>query len=150
MGVKIQVVLMCIPAAQAPKGGRRSEYDVTLLDGDKLYIPPVTQEVTVTGEVFYPTSHLYEKGRDRKDYVKMSGGATREADTKHIYVVRADGSVDAKTPWFEVAADIEPGDTIVVPLDVDRIRPLALWTSVSQIIYQLGIAAASANAIGIF
>ena len=132
------------------KGGRRSEYDVTLLDGDKLYIPPVTQEVTVTGEVFYPTSHLYEKGRDRKDYVKMSGGATREADTKHIYVVRADGSVDAKTPWFEVAADIEPGDTIVVPLDVDRIRPLALWTSVSQIIYQLGIAAASANAIGIF
>ena len=132
------------------KGGRRSEYDVTLQDGDKLYIPPVTQEVTVTGEVFYPTSHLYEKRLDRKDYVKMSGGATREADTKHIYVVRADGSVDAKTAWLETAADIQPGDTIVVPLDVDRIRPLALWTSVSQIIYQLGIAAASANAIGVF
>ena len=132
------------------KGGRRSEYDVTLMDGDKLYVPPITQEVTVTGEVFYPTSHLYEKGLDRKDYVNMSGGATREADAKHIYVVRADGSVDAKRPWFETTAAIEPGDTIVVPLDVDRIRPLALWTSVSQIIYQLGIAAASANAIGVF
>ena len=106
--------------------------------------------MTVTGEVFYPTSHLYERGLDRKDYVNMSGGATREADAKHIYVVRADGSVDAKAPWFEATADIEPGDTIVVPLDVDRIRPLALWTSVSQIIYQLGIAAASANAIGVF
>ena len=132
------------------QGGRRSEFDVTLMDGDKLYIPPSTQEVTVTGEVFYPTSHLFERGLDRKDYVNMSGGTTREADSKHIYVVRADGSVDAKTPWFEVAADIQPGDTIVVPLDVDRIRPLALWTSVSQIIYQLGIAAASANAIGVF
>ena len=132
--------------------GRRSDYDVTLMDGDKIYIPPVTQSVTVTGEVFYPTSHLYKKGLDRRDYVKLSGGATRKADKKNIYVVRADGSVLTESPWIGAGkgADIEPGDTIVVPLDVDRVRPIALWTSVSQIIFQLAIAAASANAIGVF
>jgi len=137
------------------KGGRRSELDVTLMDGDKLYIPAVTQEVTVTGEVFYPTSHLYKKGLDREDYVSMSGGATKKADDKRIYVVRANGSVvarDAKASWFEAADphEIQPGDTIVVPLDVERVRPISLWTNVSQIIYQLAIAAASAKAVGVF
>ncbi len=132
--------------------GRRSDYDVMLTDGDQLYIPPITQEVTVTGEVFYPTSHLYTKGLDRDQYVNMSGGATSKADTKRIYVIRADGSVESGRSWFNSIGsdDIKPGDTIVVPLDIDRVRPVTLWTNVSQIIYQLAIAAASANAIGIF
>ena len=134
------------------RGGRRSQYDVTLMDGDQLYIPPTTQEVMVTGEVFNPTSHLYKRGLDRQQYVKMSGGATRKADERNIYVIRADGSVVTETPWIGAgrAADIKPGDTIVVPLDVDRVRPIALWTSISQIIFQLGLAAASANAVGVF
>jgi protein involved in polysaccharide export with SLBB domain len=134
------------------RAGRRSDADVTLADGDRLYIPAVTQEVTVTGEVFYPTSHLYTKGFDRDRYVNMSGGTTSKADTKRIYVIRADGSVEAGRSWFEGlnSEDIEPGDTIVVPLDVDRVRPITLWTNVSQIIYQLAIAAASANAVGVF
>jgi len=125
---------------------------VTLMDGDRLYIPPTTQEVIVTGEVFNPTSHLYKRGLDRQRYVKMSGGTTRKADDKNIYVVRADGSVLTETSWIGAgrAADIKPGDTIVVPLDVDRVRPIALWTSISQIVFQLGLAAAAANAVGVF
>lgn len=132
--------------------GRRSDYDVTLTDGDKLYVPLITQEVTVTGEVFYPTSHLYTKGYDRDRYVNMSGGVTGKADVKRIYVIRADGSVEAGKSWFEGVSeeDIQPGDTIVVPLDVDRVRPITLWANISQIIYQLAIAAASAHAVGVF
>jgi polysaccharide export outer membrane protein len=137
------------------RGGRRSDFDVTLMDGDKLFIPPITEEVTVTGEVFYPTSHLYKKNLDQEDYVSMSGGTTKKADDKRIYVVRANGSVvtrNASASWFESVdpKQIHPGDTIVVPLDVERIRPLSLWTSVSQIIYQLAIGAASAKAVGVF
>ncbi|MDT8388500.1 MAG: SLBB domain-containing protein [Thiogranum sp.] len=138
------------------RGGRRSDYDVNLMSGDKLYIPPLTQEVTVTGEVFYPTSHLYKKGLDSKGYVNMSGGSTQKADRKRIYVVRADGSVlpgqKLSGNWFQNGDDgrIRPGDTIVVPLDVERVRPISRWAEVSQIIYQLAIAAASAKAVGVF
>ena len=138
------------------RGGRRSDYDVNLMRGDKLYIPPITQEVTVTGEVFYPTSHLYKKGLDRESYVSMSGGTTQKADRKRIYVVRADGSVlpqrDVAGGWFsgDDSDKVRPGDTIVVPLDVERVRPINLWTNVSQIIYQLAIGAASAKAVGVF
>ncbi|GMQ88086.1 MAG: SLBB domain-containing protein [Gammaproteobacteria bacterium] len=134
------------------KDGRRSELDVTLQDGDRLYIPPLTQEVTVTGEVFYPTSHLYRKGTDRKRYVEMSGGVTRKADSKYIYVVRADGSVDTSGGWFSVSGehDIQPGDTIVVPLNVDLVRPIARLASISKIIFQLAVAAVGAKAVGVF
>ncbi|MFC1773115.1 SLBB domain-containing protein [Pseudomonadota bacterium] len=134
------------------KKGRRSDLDVTLGDGDKLYIPALTQEVTVTGEVFYPTSHLYKKGTDRKKYVEWSGGVTRKADTKHIYVVRADGSVDTGGGLFSLSDqhDIQPGDTIVVPLNVDLVRPIARLASISKIIFQLAAAAVGAKAVGVF
>jgi len=137
---------------EATKKGRRSELDVTLQNGDKLYIPPLTQEVTVTGEVFYPTSHLFRKGMDRKQYVEMSGGVTRKADTKRIYIVRADGSVDTGGGWLSISDrhNVQPGDTIVVPLDVDLVRPIARLASISKIIFQLAVAAVSAKAVGIF
>ena len=73
-----------------------------------------------------------------------------------VEVLRADGSVlprqSAKGGWFAAGGSeqIRPGDTIVVPLDVERIRPITLWTNVSQIIYQLAIGAASAKAVGVF
>ena len=41
------------------------------------------------------------------------------------------------------ASDIRPGDSIVVPLDVDQ--PLARWSAITQIIYNLAIAAAAVN-----
>ena len=38
---------------------------------------------------------------------------------------------------------IEAGDTVVVPLDADRIKPLTLWTSISQVFYQIALGAAA-------
>ena len=118
-------------------------------------MPSTPQEVTVIGEVHYPTSHLYETVLRRNDYINRSGGMTYKADDDRIYVVRANGAVLASKGggWFRRVVShngIEPGDTIVVPLDADRIRPLKLFTDISQIVYQLGIAAASWNAVGVF
>lgn len=131
---------------------RRSDLDVTLEDGDRLYIPGPTQEVTVAGEVFYPTSHLYRKGAGRKQYVEMSGGITRRADGDRTYVVRADGSVDTGGSWFTLSGkhNIQPGDTVVVPLNVDLVRPIARLANISKIIFQLAAAAVGARAIGVF
>ena len=69
------------------------------------------------------------------------------ADKKLIYVVRASGAVVAgnRSKWLGRGSgmEIHAGDTIVVPLEVDRIRPLTLWTSVTQILYQGAIAVAA-------
>jgi protein involved in polysaccharide export with SLBB domain len=119
-----------------------------LRDGDRLIVPKFQQEVTVIGEVQTATSHLYRPELGRSDYIALSGGATRRADTDHIYVVRADGSVVANSTgrWFSRSStEIKPGDTIVVPLDTERLPALPFWQAVTQIIYNLAISAAAVN-----
>jgi protein involved in polysaccharide export with SLBB domain len=118
--------------------------DVLLRNGDMLLIPKKTQEVTILGEVQGPTSHIYRAGLSRDDYIAMSGGTTQKADRKRIYIVRANGDIltSGRSGWFRRSqrVEIRPGDTIVVPLDTERVAALPLWTSVTTIIYNLAIA----------
>jgi len=122
-----------------------NQVDVVLKNGDQLIVPDQRQEVAVLGEVQYETSHLFERGLSRDDYIAMSGGLTQRADNRRIYIVRANGEViaDQGAGWFRRSGggDVRPGDTVVVPLDVDN--PLARWSAVTQIIYNLAIAAAA-------
>ncbi len=125
----------------------RNASDLELKNGDRLLVPGRSQSVTVLGEAQYPASHLYLPELQRDDYIARSGGLTRRADEDLIYVVRASGSVVSgnRSSWFHRGDGIEirPGDTIVVPLETDRVRPLTFWTNVSQIFYQTAIAVAA-------
>ena len=125
--------------------------DVVLRDADHLVIPRFEQQVTVLGEVQNSTSLLYNPRLSRNDYIAQSGGMTRRADKGQIYVVRANGSVVAAGGggWFRRtgSADIKPGDTIVVPLDVEHLPPLPLWTAVTTILYNVAIAVAAVHSL---
>jgi len=134
-----------LPAAIAATPG--SEGDIALQNGDRLIIPRQRQEVTVLGEVHNSTSHFYKSGLSRDDYIGLSGGVTRKADDSQTYIVRADGSVvaNASNRWFSRGSQVkmEPGDTIVVPLDTERLPPLPLWQAVTQILYNVAISVAA-------
>ena len=132
-------------AIQAQPG---SSADIILRDGDRLIVPRIQQEVTVMGEVQTTTSHLYADALTRDDYISQSGGVTQRADESKIYVVRANGSVVANEGgrWFSRGGvDIKPGDTIVVPLDTERLPALPFWQAVTQILYNVAIAIAAIN-----
>ena len=121
-------------------------YDVILKDGDRLVVPMQRQTVTVVGEVQHATSHVYEGKLSINDYIDRSGGTTMKADKKRIYVVRANGSVylPRKSHWFKRNdKGIQPGDTVVIPLDADRMKALTLWGSVSEIVYRMALGAAA-------
>jgi len=120
-----------------------SRADIVLKDGDKLIVPRITQEVTVLGEVQSATSHLYVPGLNRNDYIELSGGMSRRADKKRTYVVRANGSVVAKGNFWSSNTTVRPGDTIVVPLNTQYIRLLPAMSQVTQIVYNLAVAAAA-------
>jgi protein involved in polysaccharide export with SLBB domain len=119
--------------------------DVVLKDGDTLIVPKATEEVTILGEVQSPTSHVFMAGLTRDEYISKSGGTTQNADRKRIYVVRANGDVVAgyRSGWFRRSQSLEmrPGDTIVVPLDTERVPALPLWQAITTIIYNLAIGA---------
>ena len=124
-----------------------SQSGIELSDGDELLIPPHTQMVSVLGETQRNTSHLYDESLSRDDYINLSGGITRRADERRIYVVRASGAVvtSRRSKWLGRGGrvDIRPGDTIVVPLDADKMRPMTFWTNVTQILYQGALAVAA-------
>jgi polysaccharide export outer membrane protein len=132
---------------------KQSDEDIQLRDRDTLVVPPLRQTVTVIGEAQNPASHVWRRGLSRDDYLRLSGGTSDKADAKRIYVVRADGSVlprERGSRFFHTSAgseDIRPGDTIVVPLDTDRMRALPLWTAVTTIIYNLSVAVAAIGSL---
>jgi protein involved in polysaccharide export with SLBB domain len=131
--------------------GKKSE-DVLVRDGDRLLIPKVTQEITILGEVESPTSHVFHAGLTRDDYIQKSGGTTQRADNKRIYIIRANGDVVSgeRSGWFRRSQSVEirPGDTIIVPLDTERIRSLPLWQAVTTIIYNLAVALLAVRSVG--
>jgi protein involved in polysaccharide export with SLBB domain len=125
-----------------------SPQDVILRDGDMLLVPKFQQQVTVIGEVQNSTSHLYSPELSREDYISMSGGTTHRADRGRIYVVHANGSVVSRegNHWFDRSqTPIKPGDTIVVPVDTEKLPPLPFWQAVTTIIYNVAIAAAAVH-----
>ncbi len=125
-----------------------SATDIILRSGDALHIPRQSQSVAVLGEVQSPTSHLWRKELTRNDYLGLSGGLTGRADSDRIYVVRADGSVvTRKGGFFGGAPEVHTGDSIIVPMDAERMRPLALWTAVTTVIYNLAVATAAIGSL---
>ena len=135
-----------------------SNSDIELKNGDQLVIPRATQEVSVVGEVNFPTSHLYKSGLAVQDYINNSGGFTARSDKQRMFVIRANGEVVAQTKpklfqrilAFNNNYQVAPGDTVVVPYDIDALGPLARVTTVAQILFQLSTTVAALNSAGVF
>lgn len=125
------------------------QFDLSLNDGDALYIPKISQSVTVLGEVQYPTSHIYDARVDVSDYIARSGGLKIRADDDRIYVVRANGSVYKPSTfnWYSLESRLAPGDTIVVPLDTEYRDNLSMWSAVTGIVYNSAIVIAALSGL---
>jgi protein involved in polysaccharide export with SLBB domain len=135
-----------LPGLLAEEAG--GERDVLLRDGDELVVPKMRQEVSVIGEVQNATSHLFLPRLKRDDYLSMSGGTTKKADRGRIYVVRADGSVATRSGSRfsrNHTVAIKPGDTVVVPLDTERMPRLPFWQAVTGILYNVAVSVAAVN-----
>ena len=129
------------------KGKRQLEVE----DQDVLYVPSKRSSISVVGEVNFSGSHLYQDELSLDDYLRRSGGLKQRADEDRIYIIKASGLVEVPSQgtWFAVNNDFQlsPGDTIVVPLDSDYIDNLTLWSTATQIIYQMGVAVAAISSL---
>ena len=120
--------------------------DLVLQNGDSIHIPRKPGTVDVLGAVFQPNSFMYKPHRTVNDYLALAGGASATADTSEIYVIRADGTTQSSRSkgWFSTlgGSEINAGDTIVVPENIERTswtQNVKEWTS---ILYQFGLGAA--------
>lgn len=160
-----QVTGRVVVKLAAPEELQGSSHDMELEDKDTLTIPQTPGVVHVIGEVFNPTSLQYEKGRTVSYYLRQVGGMTKDAEKKQLSVIKADGSVvsieqgnrarlvfwdSEQKSWFFggfMSMQMEPGDTIVVPRKMDKFFWLKTTKDLTQIVFQIAVAAGIAFAI---
>lgn len=100
-----------------------NEENLFVQDGDDIYIPRISNHVTVMGEVYNEQAFVYKKGTKAKYYIKKVGGYTPNANKFRTYKV----SVNGRAKKIGKNAKIEPGDTIIVPRKIagnDWIAPV--------------------------
>ena len=129
-------------------GNLRGGSTLSLVDGDTLYVPKRPDQVMVIGEVYNQSAMLYRKNMDTNDFIDLAGGTTKMADAGSIYIVRANGYVDAGSGWSR-SSDVYPGDTIVVPQKLDAFNLLDSTLDWSKVLMQIGIFTASMVTVGI-
>lgn len=129
--------------------------EISLQNGDKFVVPSAPSTVNVIGAVYNQNSFLYQQGRTVGYYLRLAGGPNRNADSKHAFVIRADGSVVSSAAvksnafWSKGFNELHlnPGDTIIVPdktLRPNALRTVLDWT---QIFSQLALGAAAINVL---
>jgi protein involved in polysaccharide export with SLBB domain len=121
---------------------------IPLEDDDRIVVPSRPATVTVVGAVFQEGSLLWMPDWSTRAYIDSAGGFRRHADTSGVVVMHADGTVRQSGGWLGRNENIYPGDTVVVPENVE----LTSWTRIfrdwAQIFYQLGLGAAAIKILG--
>jgi polysaccharide biosynthesis/export protein len=119
--------------------------EMRLEDGDHFVVPFIPETVQVVGAVFNPHAFLYSQQARVGEYLRLAGGANRQADRRRMFVLRADGSVvghEMGNSIFEsdfVKLRLYPGDAIIVPekdYHASNLNQLMVW---SQMLSQLSI-----------
>ncbi|HEV2710994.1 MAG TPA: SLBB domain-containing protein [Edaphobacter sp.] len=119
--------------------------DLPLEDGDRFVVPRVPATVSVEGEVYSANAFLFKRGERTIDYLREAGGPDRQADMKHAFVLRADGSVYSQQYGNIKKATIFPGDTIVIPPQLQRMSIMRNLIDIGTIVSQFGIGIAAIN-----
>ena len=126
---------------------------IELEDGDTFRVPSRPATVAVIGAVHGQNVFLHDPARRVNYYVTLAGKATSTADTDHAFLIRADGSVLSKEHTFGAwvnafdTAQVEPGDTIVIPEKPVRPSAIRQFIDYSQIFSQLALGAAAISVI---
>ncbi len=87
--------------------------DILLREGDVLSVPEKSNIIKISGEVMYPVSMSYEKGKKLSYYIHHAGGYSTNASKSKVYGINANGSVVKLSS--NSARAIQPGMEIVVP-----------------------------------
>lgn len=132
---------LVVDLSYAVKGDKLA--NLMLEKGDKLFVPALNPVISVVGEVQFSSNHTFNPNMTVEDYIVSAGGTKRQADIDRIYIVKSNGSVELPNNsfWFSRNYEpLEPGDTIIVPINTDYLDGLSTLSTATQILYQIGVA----------
>ena len=85
-----------------------SDYDLVMREGDKIIVPEYNNTVTISGNVLYPNTVAYKKGKKASYYINQAGGFGNRARKHSTYIVHMNGTVnqvgegDRPTPGCQI------------------------------------------------
>lgn len=91
-----------------------SDYDLVMREGDKIIIPEYNNTVTISGNVLYPNTVAYKKGKKASYYINQAGGYGNRARKRSTYIVHMNGTVnqvgegDKPTPGCQIIVPTKP------------------------------------------
>ena len=101
--------------------------DLVLREFDRIIVPEYNGTVKISGDVMYPNTVAFEKGRNAGWYINQAGGWGNRAKKSHTYIVYMNGTV-AKVGHN---AKVRPGCEIIVPSKPESSgKSLTQWLSI--------------------
>ena len=91
-----------------------SDYDLVLREGDRIIVPEYANTVTISGNVLYPNTVAYKKGKKASYYINQAGGFGYRARKKSTFIVHMNGTVnqvgegDKPTPGCQIIVPTKP------------------------------------------
>jgi polysaccharide export outer membrane protein len=93
-----------------PKAKIQDLPNIALEDGDRFVVPYRPASVEVLGSVYNANAFIWKSEKRMSDYLRDAGGPNRNADKKHIFVLRAcpeelerlDADILAARPWSSI------------------------------------------------
>ena len=106
-----------------------SDYDLTLREGDKIIVPEYTNTVKVSGNVLYPNTVAYKKGKGARYYINQAGGWGIRAKKGSTYIVHMNGTVNQMGKGEKPT----PGSEVIVPTKAkSEVNKLQMWLAVGS------------------
>ena len=104
-----------------------SDYDLTLREGDRIIVPEYTNTVKVSGNVLYPNTIAYKKGKGARYYVNQAGGWGQHAKKGSTYIVHMNGTVNQMGKGEKPT----PGSEVIVPTKPkSEVNKLQMWLAI--------------------
>ena len=91
-----------------------SDYDLVMREGDRIIVPEYNNTVTISGNVLYPNTVAYKKGKKASYYINQAGGYGNRARKRSAFIVHMNGTVnqvgegDKPTPGCQIIVPTKP------------------------------------------
>jgi protein involved in polysaccharide export with SLBB domain len=129
--------------------------DTILEDGDEIYIPQLTQQVYIQGEVSNSGAIRYTPGQNIDYYINKAGGVLLTADSNNIFIVHPNGETENFTNKSRLSFILDenskeliyPGSIIYIPQKTNFANSLQIASIWAPIISSIALSLTSLSVL---
>ena len=122
--------------------------NTVLRDGDSIFVPLKVNTISVVGEVLNQTTFEITGKIKTSAAIDKAGGFNDLANKRKVYIIKANGLTVKANPFLVGNANLEPGDTLVVPRKIQNENPIIkALQPITQVISNIAFSAAALESL---